>query len=147
MSQHKPVIGITMGDAAGVGPEIILKSLMNEEMYHISHPVVIGDVKILERAKTFVGSDLTIEAITADELGQVDYRFGTVHVLDLDLAGGLADWTSCPGSRTRRVQILETAIELAKDHKIQAICTAPLNKEALHKGVTNIRAIRKFWRI
>ena len=58
---------------------------MNEEMYHISHPVVIGDVKILERAKTFVGSDLTIEAITADELGQVDYRFGTVHVLDLDL--------------------------------------------------------------
>ncbi|RAR41546.1 4-hydroxythreonine-4-phosphate dehydrogenase PdxA [Paenibacillus sp. MDMC362] len=135
MSQHKPVIGITMGDAAGVGPEIILKSLMNEEMYHISHPVVIGDVKILERARSFVGSDLTIEAITADELEQVDYRFGTVHVLDLDLLpADLPIGRVAPEAGHAAFKFLETAIELAKDHKIQAICTAPLNKEALHKG-------------
>src|SRR5688500_13611512 len=88
MSQIKPVVGITMGDAAGVGPEIILKSLENEEMYEISNPLVIGDSKILERAKSFVNSNLTIETISADQLETLVYKRGTVHCLDLNLLPG-----------------------------------------------------------
>ncbi|MEK3732599.1 MULTISPECIES: 4-hydroxythreonine-4-phosphate dehydrogenase PdxA [Paenibacillus] len=135
MSNHKPVIGITMGDAAGVGPEIILKSLSYEEMYQISNPLVIGDRKILERAKAFVGSELNIETITVDQLDQVSYQQGTVHVLDLDLLpADLPVGQVSAEAGHAAFKYLETAITLAKDNKIQAICTAPLNKEALHKG-------------
>ncbi|MGG4397379.1 4-hydroxythreonine-4-phosphate dehydrogenase PdxA [Paenibacillus thiaminolyticus] len=135
MSKRKPIVGITMGDAAGVGPEIILKSLRHKEMYAISNPVVIGDRKILERARQFVNSGLAIESIAADELGQTDFRHGTIHMLDLDLLPAdlpLGQVSAAAGHAA--FSYLETAIELAARHSIDAICTAPLNKEALHKG-------------
>ncbi|MFC0272307.1 4-hydroxythreonine-4-phosphate dehydrogenase PdxA [Metabacillus herbersteinensis] len=135
MNQMKPVIGITMGDAAGVGPEIILKSLEKEEMYEISNPFVIGDSKILERAKSFINSDLVIESVPADALAELSYRFGTVYCLDLDLLPAdlpIGEVSSQAGHAA--FEYLATAIQLAKENKIDAICTAPLNKEALHKG-------------
>src|SRR5690606_17057008 len=81
----KPIIGITMGDAAGVGPEIILKSLQHSEMHDICRPVIIGDMSMLERAKTFVGSEVPVRAITEDELTDLAEDSGTVYCLDLDL--------------------------------------------------------------
>ncbi|MBT2757413.1 4-hydroxythreonine-4-phosphate dehydrogenase PdxA [Mesobacillus foraminis] len=135
MNQNKPVVGITMGDAAGVGPEIILKSLAYEEMYQISAPLVIGDSKILERAKSFVNSELVIKSVSAEELGQVSYQFGTVHCLDLNLLpSDLPVGQVSPDAGHAAFEYLRTAIELAKEQKIDAICTAPLNKEALQKG-------------
>lgn len=124
-----------MGDAAGVGPEIILKSLAYEEMYQISAPLVIGDSKILERAKSFVNSELVIKSVSAEELDQVSYQFGTVHCLDLNLLPSdlpVGQVSSDAGHAA--FEYLRTAIELAKEQKIDAICTAPLNKEALQKG-------------
>jgi 4-hydroxythreonine-4-phosphate dehydrogenase len=135
MNQNKPVVGITMGDAAGVGPEIILKSLAYEEMYQISAPLVIGDSKILERAKSFVNSELVIQSVSAEELDQVSYQFGTVHCLDLNLLpADLQVGQVSPDAGHAAFEYLRTAIELAKAQKIDAICTAPLNKEALQKG-------------
>lgn len=135
MSQNKPVIGITMGDAAGVGPEIILKSLAHEEMYEISNPLVIGDSKILERAKTFVDSGLTVQSVTAAELDALVYEHGTVHCLDLDLLpADLQVGRVSPEAGHAAYEYLATAIDLAKEQRIDAICTAPLNKEALQKG-------------
>ena len=52
-----------MGDAAGVGPEIILKSLSHPEVHEVCHPIVIGDAGILARAKSYVDSDLQIRSI------------------------------------------------------------------------------------
>ncbi|WP_121610848.1 4-hydroxythreonine-4-phosphate dehydrogenase PdxA [Mesobacillus foraminis] len=135
MNQNKPVVGITMGDAAGVGPEIILKSLAYEEMYQISAPLVIGDSKVLERAKSFVNSELVIKSVSAEELDQVSYQFGTVHCLDLNLLpSDLPVGQVSPDAGHAAFEYLRTAIELAKEQKIDAICTAPLNKEALQKG-------------
>ncbi|MFS0639157.1 4-hydroxythreonine-4-phosphate dehydrogenase PdxA [Mesobacillus foraminis] len=135
MNQNKPVVGITMGDAAGVGPEIILKSLAYEEMYQISAPLVIGDSKILERAKSYVNSELMIKSVSAEELDQVSYQFGTVHCLDLNLLpSDLPVGQVSPDAGHAAFEYLRTAIELAKEQKIDAICTAPLNKEALQKG-------------
>ena len=54
MNGKKPVIGITMGDPAGIGPEITLKALLKPEIFEFCKPIVIGDLKILERtAKKF----------------------------------------------------------------------------------------------
>ncbi|WP_394578206.1 4-hydroxythreonine-4-phosphate dehydrogenase PdxA [Cytobacillus firmus] len=135
MSQTKPVVGITMGDAAGVGPEIILKSLADAEMYEISNPLVIGDKKILERAKSFVNSGLVIEAVSAEQLREIPYKHGVVHCLDLDLLPeNLPIGQVSPEAGNAAFQYLAKAIEMAKENRIDAICTAPLNKEALQKG-------------
>lgn len=135
MSIVKPIVGITMGDAAGVGPEIILKSLGKEEMYTISRPLVIGDSKILNRAKQFVNSDLAIQNISVEEINEVTYDYGTVYCLDLNLLDEtLPVGKVAPEAGNAAFQYLAKAIELAKEDKIHAICTAPLNKEALHKG-------------
>lgn len=135
MNRLKPIVGITMGDAAGVGPEIILKSLASEEMYEISRPLVIGDSKILERAKGFVNSELKVETVSAENLDQLAYEYGIVYCLDLNLLGeDLPVGEVSPEAGHAAFEYLATAIELAKKEKIDAICTAPLNKEALHKG-------------
>lgn len=135
MSIVKPIVGITMGDAAGVGPEIILKSLGKEEMYTISRPLVIGDSKILNRAKQFVNSDLAIQNISVEEINEITYDYGTVYCLDLNLLDEtLPVGKVAPEAGNAAFQYLAKAIELAKENKIHAICTAPLNKEALHKG-------------
>ena len=135
MNQIKPVIGITMGDGAGVGPEIILKSLQNQEIYDLCNPLVIGDSKILNRAKAYVNSDLTVETIADEQINTLSYQFGKVYCLDLDLLSEdlpLGQVSAEAGHAA--FEYLAKAIDLAKAKKIDAICTAPLNKEALHKG-------------
>lgn len=131
----KPVVGITMGDAAGVGPEIILKALAHKELYEISHPLVIGDKKILERAKQYVDSNLEIESIQESQLNDLDYRYGKVFCIDLDLLSENLPIGQVSGEAGNAAfQYLKKAIELANEKHIDAICTAPLNKEALHLG-------------
>ena len=129
----KPTVGITMGDAAGIGPEIIMKALSHQEMYDNCNPLVIGDAKILERVLPIIGSSLKVNAI--QEPTEAKYEFGTVDVIDLDLVP--ADLTFGEVSAVAgdaAFQFLARAIDLAKQRKIHSICTAPLNKEALHQG-------------
>ncbi|KHO63114.1 Pyridoxal phosphate biosynthetic protein PdxA [Thermoanaerobacter sp. YS13] len=98
----KPLIGITMGDAAGVRPEIIMKALSDPQIYKISKPVVIGDAKMLQRAESFLKTGLLIKAIQNVE--EAEFKFGVVNCIDLiirisvnhgtafDIAGkGIAD--------------------------------------------------------
>lgn len=129
----KPVIGITMGDAAGIGPEIIVKALNHEEVYQKCHPLVIGDAKVLERVKPIVRSNATINLI--EDPSEARYEYGTIDVIDLDiLPEDLSFGQVSAVAGDAAFQFIEKAIGLAKEKKIDSICTAPLNKEALHKG-------------
>jgi 4-hydroxythreonine-4-phosphate dehydrogenase len=129
----KPVIGITMGDAAGIGPEIIVKALQNISIYEQCNPLVIGDAKILERAARITNSRLTIRPIS--NIKEAVYEYGTIDCIDLDLLPAdlpFGQISAVAGDAA--FQFLKQAVELATKGDIQAICTAPLNKEALHKG-------------
>ncbi|MGG3562382.1 4-hydroxythreonine-4-phosphate dehydrogenase PdxA [Neobacillus rhizosphaerae] len=127
----KPIIAITMGDAAGVGPEIIIKALENQAIFDMCNPVVIGDSTILTRAVNFVGSELKINSISETE--EARYEQGTVECLDLKLLSDqLPVGKVSKEAGNASFRYLEKAISLAKEQKIDAICTAPLNKEALH---------------
>ena len=129
----RPVIAITMGDAAGVGPEIIMKSLAHEDLYARCRPLVIGDAARLEAAGALVGSTLTVKAISGIE--QARFAFGTVDCIDLRLIPADLPWgrlSSVAGDAA--FQYIKVATELAVAGKVGAICTAPLNKEALHAG-------------
>jgi len=130
---NKPIIGITMGYAAGIGPEIIVKALNHEDVYQNCNPLVIGDANTLAKVKPIVQSSLKIHAIK--EPSEAKYEYGTIDVIDLDLIpADLAFGEVSAVSGDGAFQFLAAAIELAKEKKIDAICTAPLNKEAMHLG-------------
>ncbi|MDC3415120.1 4-hydroxythreonine-4-phosphate dehydrogenase PdxA [Terrihalobacillus insolitus] len=130
----KPIIGITMGDAAGVGPEIIVKSLQHKEVYKHAHPIVIGDAKRLKRAAKLLQVDSQITRITDKDCfhttTSTEIKCLDLDIISADLPFGEVSAEAGNGS----FQFLKTAIDLANEHKIDAICTAPLNKEALHKA-------------
>ncbi len=129
----RPIIAITLGDPAGIGPEIILKALALPEVYGTCRPLVVGDARRLRKAGTIVGSRLTVRPVDGPEDGR--YRLGEIDCIDLaivpeDLPFGKL--SAIAGDAAYR--FIERAVQLAMAGRIDGICTAPLNKEALHAG-------------
>jgi 4-phospho-D-threonate 3-dehydrogenase / 4-phospho-D-erythronate 3-dehydrogenase len=114
-----PRIAITMGDAAGVGPEIVMKSLAHAEVYRFCKPLVIGDAERLRGAGRICGSKLSLP--------------GDVECIDLKLIPKNLEWGRLSAAAGEGAfQFVKLATELAMEGRVEAICTAPLNKEALH---------------
>jgi 4-hydroxythreonine-4-phosphate dehydrogenase len=133
MSNYLPVIGITMGDAAGVGAEIIVKSLARASVYEQCRPLVIGDAKCLKRANEVVGGAMNIRSIK--DAGEARYEQGTIDCIDLGLIpDGLPFGKLSPVAGDAAYHYIKRAAQLAQAGEIDAICTAPLNKAALHAG-------------
>jgi len=129
----KPIVGITMGDAAGIGPEIIVKALSDTAVYDVCNPIVIGDAKILERAGATAGVETALRLLSAPD--GAEYRPGTIDCLDLDLLPAdlkFGEVSAAAGDAAFR--FVEKAVYLAKVGQIDAVCTSPLNKEALNKA-------------
>lgn len=80
---NRPIIGITMGDAAGVGPEIIMKSLAHASVYEQCRPVVIGDAARLRDAGRRAGVDLEVRAVGGPSDGA--FHVGVVDCIDMAL--------------------------------------------------------------
>ena len=78
---NRPIIGITIGDPSGIGPEIVIKALNKEEIYKICKPIVIGDKNTLLQAMKFCSIELAINSVTEPENGE--YFFGTIDMIDL----------------------------------------------------------------
>jgi len=132
MSESKlPVIAITMGDAAGVGPEVIVGALADASLYHECNPVVIGDTARLRLAARVLNSNTEIHEI--QDISQAKYAVNSISVIDPHLIPEDLAWgklSSVAGNAA--FEYIKIACELAMRGKAQAICTAPLNKEALH---------------
>ncbi len=129
----KPIIGITMGDAAGIGPEIIVKALEHKSVYDICRPVVIGDIKLLERAASITKSKVAFNNI--GNISESKFDLGTIDCINIDLLPvDLPFGELSPLAGDAAFQFIKKAIDLAKNGEIQVICTAPLNKAALHLG-------------
>lgn len=130
----KPIIAITMGDAAGIGPEIIVKALAHPPVYEVCRPVVIGDTGILKRAAAVSGrKEIDIRSI--EQVSEAEFRHGVIDCIDLKLlpeAVPFGQLSAAAGNAA--FHYIAKAVELAKAGEVGAICTAPLNKEALHKG-------------
>lgn len=133
-----PTIAITMGDAAGVGPEIIMKSLAHDELYEICRPLVVGDVERLKKAGQIAGTLLDVRALPRDQVGEAIISPGIVDCVDLGLVPADLPWGKIsPVAGNAAYRFVELAAKLAMEHRIAAICTAPINKEALQKGGHN----------
>lgn len=129
----RPTIAITMGDAAGVGPEIIMKSLAHPDLYDRCCPVVVGDAGRLRQAGKIVGTKLAVRSL--DDIVEAGCTAGRVDCIDLHLIPDDLPWGKLsPVAGDAAYQYIKRATELAVAGKVGAICTAPLNKEALHAG-------------
>jgi 4-phospho-D-threonate 3-dehydrogenase / 4-phospho-D-erythronate 3-dehydrogenase len=130
---YRPVIGITMGDAAGVGPEIIMKSLAHQSVYEGCRPLVIGDAKRLVDAGRRTGVTLAVRAIAAP--AEARFEFGVVDCIDLGLIPETLPYGQLSAvAGDAAYQYIARTVELTSAGSLDAICTAPLNKEALHAG-------------
>ncbi len=121
-----------MGDAAGIGPEIISKILFKKEIFELCRPLVIGDADVMEKALEITSIKLEINSI--DDISDAKFEYGTIDVLDLDniLTKELKLGQISKMAGKAAVEYIEKAIELALENSIHAIVTAPINKEAIN---------------
>src|SRR5438445_10158564 len=130
--EQRPRVGITMGDAAGIGPEIIVKSLADPAAAGWCIPVVLGDRGVLERALAATGVRVPIRTI--ERPAAAEGRPGTLELLDyqnVDPAGH--HWgVVTPAHGEAAVHYTREAGRLAVAREIDAMVSAPLNKEAMH---------------
>jgi 4-hydroxythreonine-4-phosphate dehydrogenase len=130
----RPIIAITMGDAAGVGPEIVMKALALGEMYALCRPLVVGDAGVLARAGQMLGLRVDLRPIA--DVKAAHFESGGIDVLDLanvDLARLKVGEVSAMAGRAA-VEYVLMAGQLALAGEVQAVATAPLNKEAMQLG-------------
>ena len=130
----KPLIAVTMGDPAGVGPEIVAKSLASEEVTDVADCVIVGDRKCMENAIRIVGADLKINVIQKPAEGQ--YEKGILILIDLDNvdmdAFAFGKVSGMCGKAA--YDYIARSIELANAGEVDAVSTTPINKEALKAG-------------
>ena len=130
---ERPRIAITMGDPAGVGPEIIMKALAHADVYQRCRPIVVGDLGRLRQAGEIVGSRAEVRAVQGPE--DAAFQSGSVDVVNLAIIPPDLPWGQLsPVAGDAAFRFIKRAVELTIERKVEAICTAPLNKEALHAG-------------
>lgn len=133
----KPLIAVPIGDPAGVGPEIVAKSVASEEVFEAADCVIVGDKTIIENAIKIVGVDLTAHVISEAEEG--DYRKGILNLIDL----GNVDMAKFEFGKVNGMcgkaayEYIAKCIELANEGKVDAVATTPINKESLRAGGIN----------
>lgn len=133
----KPLIAVPIGDPAGVGPEIVAKSVASEEVFEAADCVIVGDKTIIENAIKIVGVDLIVHVISEAEEG--DYRKGILNLIDL----GNVDMAKFEFGKVNGMcgkaayEYIAKCIELANEGKVDAVATTPINKESLRAGGIN----------
>ncbi|MBW2059214.1 MAG: 4-hydroxythreonine-4-phosphate dehydrogenase PdxA [Deltaproteobacteria bacterium] len=137
MPIEKPVIAITMGDASGIGPEIIAKVLSMEKAYGCCRPFVVGDPEVMRQASRVAGTELRVRQI--GDLSEARFSFSEMDVLCPEgvqvheIRWGRLD----PAMGRAAALCLEAAFKMALDKEVDGVVSAPLNKEAFHRAGYN----------
>src|ERR687895_1567161 len=127
----QPLIAVTMGDPAGVGPEIIARTFDQGDFREHNRAIVVGDAGILERATRLL--DLALRANVVAEPEDARFEPGFVDVIsETDLPGDLPFGELDARAGDAAFRYVQRATGLASAGRVGAIATAPLNKEAMH---------------
>jgi 4-hydroxythreonine-4-phosphate dehydrogenase len=122
-----------MGDPAGIGPEIIAKAMADASVQDRARVFVIGDLQRLRLAMEVVHSTLEVRPMASP--ADAEFQLGTIDCLDVPSVSPDLPWGQLsPEAGHAAYLYLEKAVELSTSGQIDAICTAPLNKAALHAG-------------
>ena len=130
----RPILAVTIGDAAGIGPEVVLKALSHKDVYDMCRPIVVGDPRALERELRLV--DGIREVRVVGSVGEAEFVRGRVDVLvpyrfrRWPVPRGVVD----PEAGRATYEFVREAVRLALSGEVDGMVTAPLNKEALNRA-------------
>ena len=129
-SPNKPRVGITIGDPSGIGPEIVLKSVVTPDVRSICTPIIIGDAKELRRQAEEFGLPADYPVVAEDKIDRaIDHG---VLICDIERSGPPVQWGQLSADSGRAaIACIEAGARLALKGRLDAIATAPINKEAL----------------
>ncbi len=129
---ERPVLGLTMGDPAGIGPEVIAKALADRALARMCRPVVVGSLAVMER--TITSLKLPLQIVEFDPSRTSRLKAGQVAVVDA-LGSPLPRFRMGVASEVTgaaSIAFIKTAVELAQAGILSGIVTAPINKEAMN---------------
>ncbi len=131
MKDNRPVIGITMGDPVGIGPEIIVSALDDPFVYTVCRPLVLGDKNVMTKAIELKSVSMAIH--TPDTPAGGKYGHGTMDLVPLSCldAGALSPGHPTSKTGTAMIDYITTGVDLAMDQTLQAIVTCPITKTAM----------------
>ncbi len=134
-SQERPILALTMGDPAGIGPEIIVKALAQQRIWRVCRPVVVGSLPILKRTAAALNIPMTPVRIRGhDDTGTMKViKRGTLPIFDPFVPPLKRFRQREPSaiSGAAAVQCIETAVEWARMGCARGMVTAPINKKAI----------------
>lgn len=129
--KQRPMIAISMGDAAGIGPEIIVKVLQLKKIYSMCCPLLVGEGMTMSEVIRSLNSPLKLRPVKV--LDEVKGEFGTIDIIDLQnldrkevILGQV-----CKACGRAAMEYIEKAAQLVLQGEVEAIVTAPINKEAI----------------
>ncbi|MCE3223340.1 MAG: pdxA [Nitrospira sp.] len=129
---ERPVLGLTMGDPAGIGPEVIAKALADRALARMCRPVVVGSRAVMER--TIRSLKLPLQVVEFDPTSSPRLKAGQVAVVDALKSplpkfrmGVAADVTGAAS-----IDFIKRAVQMAQAGNLGGIVTAPINKEAMN---------------
>ncbi len=130
----RPIIGITMGDPASIGPEIAIKALLRPELYEVCRPLLVGDAGVFEHIISRLNLQANINRVQA--VADARYEYGTIDVFDLanvDLNALVFGEISAMAGNAA-FEAVKKVIELALDGELDATVTGPINKKSINEA-------------
>jgi len=133
MTENRPTIAITMGDPVGIGPEIIMKAVTNPEIMEIARIFLIGQTRVFERVADSCNLKIQMQTVNEESKDWADSFDGLVNVLQIggstlpDLEFGKPSALAAEAAYLS----IEKSVELALKERIDAVVTAPINKEEM----------------
>lgn len=129
-SPDKPRVGITIGDPAGIGPEIVLKAVAEAEVRAVCAPVIVGDAAELRRQARELGLAADFDVVTAEDLAPGNFANAVIY--DTGKTHGKVEWGALTAANGRAaITSIEACVNLCLAGKLEAMTTAPINKESL----------------
>lgn len=134
---NKKIIAIPIGDIAGVGPEIAVKSLDKKVIYENTKPLLVGELNAVKRALKVTGITLGINVINS--VRDAKFEFETIDLINLDnVDSDKIEFGKVQAEAGRAAfEFIKKSVELAQAHEVDAIATTPINKEALKAAGIN----------
>ncbi len=131
---YLPIIGITLGDPTGVGPEIIVKALSKRRLFQVCRPVVLGDQGVLLKTIEMLGMRTAVEVL--QEIPEEGYSPRKIFLLAVSQLGAASLRFGKPdrACRLAMVRYIEEAVRRVRKGEVDAITTCPINKQAVHEA-------------
>ncbi len=127
---NKPIIGIPLGDPAGIGPEITMHTFAEKTLYDICNMFLVGDLYVVEKAIEITGLDLKINVV--ERVSDSKFEYGTIDMMDLGVVTDSFEFGKVDGLCGKASYLyIKKVGELAMEKEVDAIATTPINKESL----------------